>query len=72
MAADLDIVMIDAEGLDLDIMGAFWERPGLRPVMMQFEWTWLWGDLIGAIQDLSRRGYRVHQDHQDMLGLLLG
>eukprot|EP00420_Gonyaulax_spinifera_P015529 CAMPEP_0197902588 /NCGR_PEP_ID=MMETSP1439-20131203/53833_1 /TAXON_ID=66791 /ORGANISM="Gonyaulax spinifera, Strain CCMP409" /LENGTH=443 /DNA_ID=CAMNT_0043523633 /DNA_START=69 /DNA_END=1400 /DNA_ORIENTATION=+ len=73
--SSVDALVIDAEGVDVELVGMFLQLPKFAPAWIQFEWIDQFkskADLLGQIvRDLSKRGYKVYQDGSDLIAVLV-
>lgn len=68
-ASDVDVLSTDLEGVDLEVLEQLLVLDGFAPRLIKFEWFFaiikdrLSGRslVVRVVQDLSSRGYRVHQ-----------
>lgn len=72
---DVDALFVDTEGFDVPILKSFLKLEGLKPELVQFEWTGtakdgFWNvplpELGPLLRQWSGMGYNVYQDHHDM------
>eukprot|EP00928_Gymnodinium_smaydae_P063193 TRINITY_DN46858_c0_g1_i1.p1 TRINITY_DN46858_c0_g1~~TRINITY_DN46858_c0_g1_i1.p1 ORF type:complete len:356 (+),score=21.20 TRINITY_DN46858_c0_g1_i1:68-1069(+) len=74
--AAVEYYVVDAEGVDADIVENLLATPDLAPAILQFEGLNTHGDreekqsgLLSAVHQLADRGYDVHMDGVDIVGV---
>jgi len=67
---DVAYVLVDAEGSDQEIVGAFLDLPGFAPSMLMYEKSCYYTDCMDLMGRLSSLGYHVYQQRGDFVALL--
>mmetsp|Transcript_84984 Transcript_84984/g.264006 ORF Transcript_84984/g.264006 Transcript_84984/m.264006 type:complete len:312 (+) Transcript_84984:118-1053(+) len=69
---ELDVLYVDAEGQDVELLRQFLAIGNFRPSLLKFEWVLMgdrWDELMRMVQLLASRGYNIHQDGLDLMGV---
>merc|ERR1712224_1035529 len=75
VAKDIDVVILDAEGSDLTILGSLLRLQGFAPVFIRFSCCFGWeingvsSELTRSMTALSARGYNIYLEGEDMLAV---
>jgi len=72
-AAAVDVLIVDAEGLDADLVDRFLETDSFRPAVLIFEWKHIARPRVEAVLETMRKASYVYwRDNDQIVGLLAG